>query len=139
MIFVQFLLDRKDQDGNPALTVGKLHRLKKEGRLTEVHSSFASVLRNYDDTYSLFDWLNSKFNGDLFPGKGDTRDERLLGWERETAVVKPKHLHVLADFIRGDLDMASKQMCLWPQYAFDVIPLEFIIQMNFSKAEIDII
>ena len=126
VIFVQFLLDRKDQDGNPALTIAKLHRLQKEGVLTEIHGSFESVLRNYHDTYSLFDWLNSKFNGDLFPGKGDTREERLQGWERETEVVSPAHLCVLADFIRGDLDMTSQQMCLWPQYAFDVIPLEFI-------------
>jgi len=126
VIFVQFLLDRKDQDGNPALTIAKLHRLQKEGVLGEIHSSFESVLRNYHDTYSLFDWLNSKFNGDLFPGKGHKRQERLQGWERETEVVTPAHLSVLADFIRGDLDMTSQQMCLWPQYAFDVIPLEFI-------------
>ena len=41
-------------------------------------------------------------------------------------MVSPAHLALLADFIRGDLDMQSRQACLWPQYAFDVIPIEFI-------------
>ena len=126
IIFVQFLFDRKDQDGNPALTVASLHRLQKEGVLSNVHDSFHGLLSDYDDTYRLFDWLNAKFNGDLFPGKGVTPEERAVGWEAEKEVVKARHIALLADFIRGDLDMPARQMCLWPQYAFDVIPLEFI-------------
>lgn len=126
IIFVQFLFDRKDQDGNPALTVASLHRLQKEGLLKNIHDSFHGLLGDYQDTYRLFDWLNAKFNGDLFPGKGETPEERAVGWAAERKVVEPKHLALLADFIRGDLDMPARQMCLWPQYAFDVIPLEFI-------------
>ena len=126
VIFIQFLFDRKDQDGKPALTVTMLHRLQKEGILENVHSSFDSILLDYEDTYRLFDWLNAKFNGDLFPGKGSTPKERAEGWAREKEVVEANHLLLLSDFIRGDLDMPSQQVCLWPQYAFDVIPLEFI-------------
>jgi hypothetical protein len=126
VIFVQFLFDRKDQDGNPALTKGKLHRLHKEGILKRRHSSFESILADYDDAYRLFDWLNTKFNGDLFPGKGDSAEARAKGWAKERSVVSSTHLSLLAEFIRGDLDMQSRQACLWPQYAFDVIPLEFI-------------
>lgn len=126
VIFVQFLFDRKDQDGKPALTAGRLHRLQKDGILQNIHSTFDSVLLDYEDTYCLFDWLNTKFNGDLFPGKGDSAESRAQGWATERGVVEPKHLSLLADFIRGDLDMPAQQMCLWPQYAFDVIPLEFI-------------
>jgi len=126
VIFVQFLFDRKDQDGNPALTETKLHRLQQEGILQKKHSSFENILADYNDTYRLFDWLNTKFNGDLFPGKGETAEERAIGWANEKQSVKAKHLSILADFISGTLDMPSQQMCLWPQYAFDVIPLEFI-------------
>lgn len=126
IIFVQFLFDRKDQNGNPALTVAKLHHLQKKGILEKTHSSFDSVLRDYEDTYRLFDWLNAKFNGDLFPGKGDTPEEREEGWAIEKGIVQAEHLSLLAEFIRGDLDMPSGQRCLWPLYAFDVIPLEFI-------------
>lgn len=126
VIFVQFLFDRKDQDGNPALTAARLHRLYKEGVLASVHHTLGDILADYEESYRLFDWLNTKFNGDLFPGKGTSPDERSLGWARERAVVQPRHLAILADFIGGSLDMISGQLSLWPQYAFDVIPLEFI-------------
>ncbi len=126
VIFVQFLFDRKDRDGNPALTDGRLLRLQEDGVLKNSHSSFEGVLLDYEDTYHLFDWLNAKFNGDLFPGKGNSSQERAEGWAKEKEIVEAKHLSLLADFVRGDLDMPSGQMCLWPQYAFDVIPLEFI-------------
>lgn len=126
IIFVQFLFDRKDSDGNAALNVAKLHRLRKDGVFQEIHDSFDAVLQDYDETYRLFDWLNTRFNGDLFPGKGDTAEARAAGWAREKEVVEPRHLALLAEFIRGDLDLRSYQRCLWPLYAFDVIPLEFI-------------
>ncbi len=126
VIFVQFLFDRKDSDGAAALTRSKLSRLHADGILSSVHNDFASILADYNDTYNLFEWLNTRFNGDLFPGKGDTPNARAAGWATEKQVVKKKHLGILSDFIRGDLDMVSGQACLWPQYSFDVIPLEFI-------------
>lgn len=126
VIFVQFLFDRKDQDGRPALSASKLKRLHDDGILEVRHDTFHSILSSYDETYRLFDWLNSKFNGDLFPGKGATAEEREVGWRSEKAVVKPEHLALLSEFIKGELDMPAQQICLWPQYAFDVIPLEFI-------------
>ena len=103
-----------------------LLRLQKEGTLKHCHSSFPSILLDYEDTYRLFDWLNEKFNGDLFPGKGGAPEERERGWANEKMIVRPIHLSLLARFVEGDVNMPSKQMLLWPQYAFDVIPLEFI-------------
>lgn len=126
IIFVQFLFDRKDVDGNPALTASKLARLHAEGVLSKLHGGFDSILSSYTDTYALFDWLNERFNGDLFPGKGDTPQARAEGWAAEKRIVEKKHLSLLGDFIRGNVDMPSGQHCLWPQYSFDVIPLEFI-------------
>jgi hypothetical protein len=126
IIFIQFLFDRKDADGAAALNGVKLARLHAEGVLHKVYGELASILSDYDDTYRLFKWLNVRFNGDLFPGKGDTAEAREIGWANEQRVVGPQHLTLLADFIRGDLDMPSGQGKLWPQYAFDVIPLEFI-------------
>jgi hypothetical protein len=126
VIFVQFLFDRKDADGAAALNTGKLARLHAEGVLQKPHKDFASVLGDYADSYALFDWLNVRFNGDLFPGKGDTAESREMGWRREREVVQPSHLNLLAQFIRGDIDLPSGQVALWPFYSFDVIPLEFI-------------
>ncbi len=126
VIFVQFLFDRRDADGNAALNAERLKRLQAEGILCRSYDTFAAILADYDDSYRLFAWLNLRFNGDLFPGKGDTPEERAAGWAREQELVKPRHLALLAEFIRGDLDMPSGQGCLWPIYSFDVIPLEFI-------------
>lgn len=126
IVFVQFLFDRKDSKGNSALNKGKLANLRESGILQKEHMDFSSVLEDYEETYRLFDWLNSKFNGDLFPGKGNSCQERERGWQKERKHVKPTHLHLLRDFIKGDLDMPKGQLCLWPQYAFDAIPLEFI-------------
>jgi hypothetical protein len=126
IVFVQFLFHRKDSQGNSALNRGKLTSLRKDGILQEAHSDFSSILGDYEEAYRLFDWLNSKFNGDLFPGKGDTPQERERGWQEERVHVKPKHLRLLRDFIKGEMDMPRGQFCLWPQYAFDAIPLEFI-------------
>lgn len=126
IIFVQFLFDRKDLTGTAALSEQKLLDLRDKGVLVSCHSNLASVLRNYQDTYALFDWLNDRFNGDLFPGKGCTAEERSAGWRRERGVITEAHLTLLADFVGGTLQMPAGQGCLWPQYSFDVIPLDFI-------------
>lgn len=126
IVFVQFLFDRKDSKGHAALNPGKLASFYKDGILRKHHADFPSILEDYEETYRVFDWLNTKFNGDLFPGKGNTPEERERGWRKEKAHVKAVHLRLLSEFVKGDLDMPIGQRCLWPQYAFDVIPLEFI-------------
>ena len=126
IIFVQFLFDRKDQDGNSALNSGTLRRLRAKGILRNIHECLDSVLCDYEDTYRLFDWLNVKFNGDLFPGKGESVADRSRSWREERRIVEPRHLALLAHFVSGTLDMGTGQRSLWPLYAFDVIPLEFI-------------
>jgi hypothetical protein len=126
VIFVQFLLDRRDADGAAALDIDKLAELHTQGILSREYATLPAILENYDDSYSLFDWLNLRFNGDLFPGKGATAEQRAAGWRAERERVAPVHLQLLANFLRGDMVLASGQLCLWPLYAFDVIPLEFI-------------
>ena len=106
VIFLQFLFHRKDQNGNPALTGTKLAGLQREGILRHCHASIDQLLADYDDTYCLFDWLNERFNGDLFPGKGSSRADRAAGWARERQVVTAQHLSLLAEFIRGDIHIA---------------------------------
>ncbi|MEP3435567.1 MAG: hypothetical protein ABJN75_02080, partial [Hoeflea sp.] len=126
VIFVQFLFDRRDTVGAAALDDIKLIELQADGVLSHAYSSLPDILDSYEDTYRLFDWLNVRFNGDLFPSKGSTSEERASGWRAERALVEPSHLRLLADFLRGDVDLESGQVCLWPLYSFDVIPLEFI-------------
>jgi hypothetical protein len=126
IIFVQFLFHRKDSKGRPALDAGRLNKLHEEHILSSRYTELSEILANYNDSYALFQWLNNKFNGDLFPGKAETEEERQAEWQHEKANVLPKHLKQLADFVSGGIDLGSGQMSLWPQYSFDAIPIEFI-------------
>ena len=126
IIFVQFLFHRKDSKGRPALDATRLNKLYEERILSTRYEELAQILENYDDSYSLFQWLNNKFNGDLFPGKAQTEEERQAEWRLEKDNVKPEHLSLLAEFVRGKTEVGSGQMSLWPQYSFDAIPIEFI-------------
>lgn len=126
IIFIQFLFHRKDSKGKPALDAIRLNRLYEDQTLSSKYVDFARLLENYDDSYAFFQWLNNKFNGDLFPGKAETEEERQAEWMFEKERVRPKHLRLLADFISGRIDLGSGQMSLWPSYSFDAIPIEFI-------------
>jgi hypothetical protein len=80
VIFIQFLFDRKDSGGTAALNEGELRLLHEEERiLSAPFTTLGEILSSYEDTYALFRWLNNKFNGDLFPGKGTSRSKRKPG------------------------------------------------------------
>lgn len=126
LIFVQFLFQRQDSDGQSALDEAFLLRHHKEGRLRGRHKDLASVLRDHGDTYTLFRLLDQRFNGDLFPGKDLPTDQRNQAWAGEMVQVRQAHLEFLAAFVAGESDLLSGQLALWPMYAFDAIPLEFV-------------
>jgi type I restriction-modification system DNA methylase subunit len=127
IIFIQFLFQKKDSNGTPALNERILRELHETRVLSNYYDNLPDILENFDDAYQLFRWLNNKFNGDLFPGKGRTEEEREREWQTEIKKVREKpYLNKLAEFVRGDLELHSRQGCLWPQYSFDVIPLDFI-------------
>lgn len=116
LIFIQFLCQRKDKTGTPALNARVFHSLYRRGLFQKPHESLPEILTSKTDTYSLFRWLNHKFNGDLFPE----------GLESEKRIVSPLHLRSLSNFVSGDVQMNNGQRCFWPLYSFDAIPLEFI-------------
>lgn len=124
VIFIQFLFHRKDSSGIPALSEKRLNRLYEEKILSRKYSELSEILSNYNDSYAFFRWLNERFNGDLFPGKGATVEEREDEWQFEIKHVKPQHLRLLSDFVSGRLH--EGQITFWPMYSFDAIPLEFI-------------
>ncbi len=126
LIFVQFLFQRKDSDGNSAINEEFLSDRHKDKTLSQTYQKLEEILRNKDDSYNFFRWLNDKFNGDLFPGRGETEEEREAEWKQEMDKVDQTHLNLLADFISGNVKMKMKQPNFWKFYSFDVIPLEFI-------------
>ena len=138
VIFTQFLFHRRDSDGNAFFSAAKMRRLQEDGVLARTHNDLASLLSHKTDTYSLFRWMDERFNGDLFPGKDGDEDARNAAWKTEKdAVSADNHLKLLAELIRGDLDVTDKQQTLWPHYSFDTIPLEFIssVYEEFLTAE----
>lgn len=128
LIFTQFLFQRTDSAGRPAISQTVLDG-RFDGRLREVYphsTALESILRDKDETYALFRWLNDKFNGDMFPGKGGTPEEREAEWRAEKDAVEQEHLNLLADFVSGKIQLDTKQQFLWAAYSFDTLPLEFI-------------
>jgi type I restriction-modification system DNA methylase subunit len=126
VIFIQFLFQRKDKSGQPALDENFLRKLyEKEKVLSHPHTDLKEILGNYEDAYKFFRWLNDKFSGDLFPGNG-AEQEREAEWQIEKDQVKESHLELLAEFVSGTVRMDSGQAYFWEMYQFDAIPLEFI-------------
>jgi len=128
IIFAQFLFHRKDSDGRAFLDK-KLLSGRCEGELNDVHEGLDTILADGDEAYRFFRWLDGRFNGDLFPGKDNQTDaERDEAWRREKEAVtrNPIVLKRLSEFVSGSLQLKDRQLTLWREYSFDVIPLEFI-------------
>ena len=111
-IFIQYLQDRKDSKGYCAFPQDYFDQFSPGAKC------FPEVLSNKRATYKLFDALEKKFNGDVFP---ITRTER--------KIVEQEHLTRLAEFLRGDITIRNRQLSFWPYYSFDAIPIEFISNM----------
>ena len=126
LIFVQFLFQRTDSSGNAALNASVLNRLFDERVFRKQHDDLGSILSDHGDSYRFFRWLNERFNGDLFPGKGETATQQEREWQQEIKAVQPLHLDYLSEFVRGSAHFDSGQRSLFPLYSFDTIPLEFI-------------
>ena len=125
-IFIQFLFDRRDSNGNAALNPTDLSRLYEQGVLSEPYGTLDMILTNHADSYRLFRYLDDRFNGDLFPGKGASAEDQEREWDTEMRAVRAEHLRLLSEFVEGQMEISSGQYSLWPEYSFDTIPLEFI-------------
>ncbi len=111
-IFIQYLQDRKDSQGYSAFPQGYFERFLPGAM------SFPDILSDKRATYLLFESLEEKFNGDIFPiTPGEQRD------------VRKEHLGFLRDFLQGNIEIRNKQLSFWPYYSFDAIPIEFISNM----------
>ena len=75
--------------------------------------SYINILENKDATYNLFDHLEERFNGDLFPVEDDRQR------------VEEDHLAQIRELFSGTY-MVTGQRVLWRPYDFGVIPIEFV-------------
>ncbi len=80
------------------------------------NDEFADILRDRDIAIPLFDFLEEKFNGDLFSISSD-----------EYKSITEEAFIVLAELIQGtELGTESHQLSLFDIYDFSIIPVEFI-------------
>ncbi|UCI10261.1 class I SAM-dependent DNA methyltransferase [Mesorhizobium sp. B1-1-8] len=89
---------------------------------TELEARFGgsrlhSILQNLDNTYALFRWIRTTFNGDLFPIEDEAAEREQLG--HSATLLTP-----LSDFF-GHFNISDKQGRLFP-FRFDAIPVELI-------------
>lgn len=126
IMFVQFLFDRRDSDGQTALNPNYLSRLNRNNILSESYRTFSEILSNHEDCYRLFWYLDDHFNGDLFPGRSGKNEDRTAARRAEQSIVQSSHLDILSSFVSGNMELKTGQLSLWPHYSFDIIPLEFI-------------
>ncbi|MBD2387493.1 HsdM family class I SAM-dependent methyltransferase [Cylindrospermum sp. FACHB-282] len=77
--------------------------------------SFNTLLNNKLATYNLFEWLQTIFNGDLFPVSPEEKN-----------AIDNKHLKIAQSLIGGVETIATGQQRLWRFYDFKVIPIELI-------------
>lgn len=92
---------------------------KEDIRLeTGLEKDFFELLKNYpEETYHLFNFLKSKFNGDLFPIT-----------EREIEAVKtnPEILNIIYDCYTGEKNLNTGQLSFFRLFDFRHIPIELI-------------
>jgi hypothetical protein len=75
---------------------------------------FSDLLNHREETYELFEKLQEKFNGDLFPVT-----------KREKQLVKNSHLEYVRQCFYN-LDVKNGQRSLWRMFQFEFIPIELI-------------
>ncbi|MEA2042433.1 MAG: N-6 DNA methylase, partial [Bacteroidota bacterium] len=103
LIFIRYLIDRK-------VVIG--FNENNNGRLT--NDSLCEILNSKQETYQLFDYIKSKFNGNLFPVTGN-----------EITQIKEKHLSEFIKLLQG-VEISTEQMSLFDIYDFSIIPIELI-------------
>ena len=107
-IFIKYLEDRTDNNGHNVFPKGFFSKFSPNAK------NFTDLLSDKNATDELFQYLNSKFNGDVFAVDKN-------GYE-----VSQEHLNLLKRMLKGDIYLEKGQMALWPLYSFDVIPIELI-------------
>lgn len=106
VLFIRYLIDRGIDIGY----LGFSDNIKKSQEV------FLKIMRNKDELYELFEYLKVRFNGNLFE----------MDKSKEMAKLSEEALMLLHDFLGAKENLASKQLCLFPYYDFNIIPVELI-------------
>ncbi|MBU4373248.1 MAG: SAM-dependent methyltransferase [Euryarchaeota archaeon] len=102
-IFILYLEDR-----------GAINKDSYYTQFSDGAATYFDVIKDKDAAYRLFDKLEEKFNGDLFPVT-----------KAELTAVESTHLKTIRELFLGT-HMQIRQTTLWRPYDFGVIPIELI-------------
>ncbi len=106
ILFIRYLIDRGICIGYEGLNDDVAQSQKK----------FLQILQDAKSLLGLFKYLKLKFNGNLFE-----YDEK-----EETERLNDAVLNLLHDFAAGNVEITTGQLCLFPYYDFNIIPIELI-------------
>ncbi|MCB0495650.1 MAG: SAM-dependent DNA methyltransferase [Cyclobacteriaceae bacterium] len=127
LLFIRYLIDRNVQFSDQSFIVGDDKKSKAQ--------SLNNLLTNKTKLYGFFNYIASKFKGDLFPMNNSTKNN-----ENELELVSDLHLEILFNlfncskfFVGENVKGYYVQPSLFDTYDFEVIPVELIsnIYENF--------
>lgn len=106
VLFIRYLIDRGVNIGYMGLDDSVKHS----------QEIFLDIIRNKDDFFELIKYLKDKFNGNLFE----------IDEQKERSEITEESLFMLHDFLTAKEEMKTGQLCLFPFYDFNIIPIELI-------------
>lgn len=106
VLFIRYLIDRGVNIGYMGLG----------DNVKQSQEIFLSIIQNKNDFWALVKYLKERFNGNLFE----------IDEEKEDAEITDASLVVLHDFLTAKEEMRTGQLCLFPFYDFNIIPIELI-------------
>ncbi len=106
VLFIRYLIDRGVSIG----CMGLDDNVKKS------QETFLNIIQNKHDFLELIKYLKERFNGNLF--EMDEQEER--------CEITEEALSMLHNFLTAKEEMKTGQLCLFPFYDFNIIPIELI-------------
>ncbi len=106
VLFIRYLIDRGVNIGYMGL----------DDDIKHSQEVFLNIIQDKDKYVELIKYLKDKFNGNLFE----------INEQKERSEITEASLSMLHDFLTAKEEMKTGQLCLFPFYDFNIIPIELI-------------
>lgn len=106
VLFIRYLIDRGVNIGYMGL----------DSNVKNSQKIFLEIIQNKEKFFALVNYLKKRFNGNLFE----------VDEIKEKAEITEDAFFVLHDFLTAKEELKSGQLCLFPFYDFNIIPIELI-------------
>ena len=106
VLFIRYLIDRGVNIGYMGL----------DDNAEKSQETFLKIIQSKEDFLELVKYLKVRFNGNLFE----------IDEQKEKDEITQESLAMLHDFLTAREEMKTGQLCLFPFYDFNIIPIELI-------------